>query len=157
LSATRAFCFASSAVFKRFGFSPKLIPDYKGLSGDQSDNIIGIKGVGEKTTTSLITNFGSLETIYETLEKDEKKFLELGFKPRIIELLKAGKEEAEFSKILASIRLDAPIDFKLPEKKWVESVDFGKAQEIFSKFEFRTMGERLKEILNGGKSLPRMS
>ncbi len=138
------------AVFKRFGFSPKLIPDYKGLSGDQSDNIIGIKGIGEKTTTSLITNFGSLETIYETLEKDEKKFLELGFKPRIIELLKAGKEEAEFSKILASIRLDAPIDFKLPEKKWVESVDFGKAQEIFSKFEFRTMGERLKEILNGG-------
>jgi DNA polymerase-1 len=145
------------AVVKRFGFSPKLIPDYKGLSGDQSDNIIGIKGIGDKTTTSLITNFGSIEKIYETLEKDEKKFLELGFKPRIIELLKAGKEEAEFSKILASIRTDAPIDFNLPEKKWIDSVDFSKAQEIFSKFEFRTMGDRLKEIVNGKSEITNFS
>ncbi len=134
------------AVFKRFGFSPKLIPDYKGLSGDQSDNIIGIKGIGEKTATSLITNFGSVENIYKALQKDEKRFLDLGFKPRIIELLKAGKEEAEFSKILASIRVDAPINFKLPEKKWIDELDLEQAQTIFSKFEFRTMSERLREI-----------
>jgi DNA polymerase-1 len=91
------------------------------------------------------------------IEKDEKKFLELGFKPRIIELIKAGKEEAEFSKILASIRTDAPIDFNLPEKKWIDSVDFSKAQEIFSKFEFRTMGDRLKEIVNGKSEITNFS
>lgn len=138
------------AVLNRFGFMPKLIPDYKGLSGDQSDNIIGIKGVGEKTATSLITNFGSIEKIYEALEKDEKQFLDLGFKSRIIELLKQGKEEAEFSKILASIRIDAPIDFKLPEKKWVDELNLEETQKVFSKFEFRTLGDRLREI----KGLP---
>ena len=49
------------AVVKRFGFVPKLLPDYKGLRGDPSDNIIGIKGVGEKTASVLIQKFGTIE------------------------------------------------------------------------------------------------
>ncbi len=57
------------AVMERFGFGPKLIPDYKGLRGDPSDNIIGIAGIGEKTATELMTNFGSIEDIYKVLEK----------------------------------------------------------------------------------------
>jgi len=54
-------------VFERFGFKPKLLPDYKGLRGDPSDNIIGIKGIGEKTATDLIVNFGTIEEIYKQL------------------------------------------------------------------------------------------
>lgn len=48
-------------VNERFGFGPELLPDYKGLRGDPSDNIIGIAGIGEKTATILITTFGSIE------------------------------------------------------------------------------------------------
>ena len=54
------------AVKERFGFGPKLVPDYKGLRGDTSDNIPGIVGIGEKTATELITNFGDLDSIYKS-------------------------------------------------------------------------------------------
>ncbi|KKQ35898.1 MAG: polymerase protein [Candidatus Nomurabacteria bacterium GW2011_GWB1_37_5] len=53
------------AVLDRFGFPPNLLPDYKGLRGDPSDNIIGVPGIGEKTATDLIKNFGSIEEIYK--------------------------------------------------------------------------------------------
>jgi len=135
------------SVLERFGFSPLLIPDFKGLRGDPSDNIPGIKGIGEKTATTLITTFGTIESLYEALEKSEVKFKEVGITPRIIELLKEGKENALFSKMLATIRRDAPIDFILPEKHFKEGVDLKKAEEIFNKFEFRTLGTRLKETL----------
>ena len=69
------------AVKERFGFGPRLVPDYKGLRGDASDNIPGIAGIGEKTATTLITTFGSLEQIYHTLEKDEQRFFDAGIKP----------------------------------------------------------------------------
>ena len=62
------------AVMERFHFKPKLLPDYKGLRGDPSDNIIGIKGIGEKTAENLIVNFGTIEEIYKQLKKDEKVF-----------------------------------------------------------------------------------
>ncbi len=135
------------AVVKRFGFSPTLLPDYKGLCGDQSDNIIGIKGIGEKTASTLIQKFGSLEKIYETLEKDREIFIKAGIKERVVALLKENKEEAEFSKILASIRRDAPIHFSLPEKTWAKSVDLKIAESFFSRLEFRTMAERLKQAI----------
>ena len=60
------------AVKERFSFEPKLLPDYKGLRGDPSDNIIGIAGIGEKTATILITNFGSIENIYKKLRRSRQ-------------------------------------------------------------------------------------
>ena len=109
------------SVMERFGFSPARIADYKGLSGDPSDNIIGIAGIGAKTATTLVTRFGTIEEMYKTLEKKgEKPFLDAGITKRIAGLLKEGKEEALFSKTLATIRRDAPIDFSLPAKNFHE-------------------------------------
>lgn len=137
------------AVVERFGFLPKLLPDYKGLRGDPSDNIIGIKGIGEKTASILIQNFGGIEDIYKKLKtstgKDE--FKKVGITDRIISLLENGEEEAGFSKMLGTIRRDAPIDFVLPEKTWVENLDEEKVLKIWSELEFRTLGTRLKEVL----------
>lgn len=135
------------AVRERFGFGPELLPDYKGLRGDPSDNIIGIKGIGEKTATILINTFGSIENIYKALKKDKEQFIKAGITPRIIELLETGKEDAEFSKVLATIRRDAPIEWKLPEKTWKEGVDVDKATKLFTDLEFRTMGLNLKRVL----------
>lgn len=140
------------AVKERFGFGPKLIPDYKGLSGDPSDNIVGVKGIGEKTATTLITTFGTIENIYKELDSgNEKKFEKAGIKPRIIQLLKDNKEEAEFSKMLATIRTDAPIDFKLPEKTFKETLDVKKAKAFWTELEFRTLGQRLEQVVSGNK------
>lgn len=135
-------------VKERFGFGPKLLPDYKGLRGDPSDNIIGIKGIGEKTATILITEFGGVEDIYKALEKKdgEEKFKKVGITERIITLLKEGKEEAEFSKMLATIRRDAPIDFVLP-KEFKETLDLPKLSNLFSELDFRTLLSRLNNVL----------
>jgi DNA polymerase-1 len=135
-------------VNERYGFGPELLPDYKGLRGDPSDNIIGIKGIGEKTATDLIKNFGSIEDIYKKLGKDESSFIKVGIKERIIGLLKEGEEEAKFSKMLGTIRKDAPIDFKIPEKTWKENMDFEKINSVWIELEFRTLGNRLKELIN---------
>ncbi len=136
-------------VEERFGFGPELLPDFKGLRGDPSDNIIGIKGIGEKTATDLIKNFGTIENIYKELKKPkgEEKFEKVGIKGRMIELLKNNEEEAKFSKMLATIRRDVPIDFRLPEKEWKEGVDITKSRDLFSRLEFRTMQAKLLSAL----------
>lgn len=136
-----------AGVKARFGFGPELIPDYKGLRGDPSDNIPGIVGIGEKTATTLITTFGSLEKMYQKLKKGDTPFREVGITPRMIELLKNGQEEAEFSKALATIRTDVAIDFVLPQESWRETVDIQKAEKLFSELEFRSLGARLRAVL----------
>lgn len=137
------------AVIKRFGFPPKLLPDYKGLRGDPSDNIIGVKGIGEKTGSILIQTFGTIESMYAKLKKGDKPFKAAGLTDRIIALLRDNQEEAEFSKMLALIRRDAPIDFKLPEKPWRETLDMGKVSKLFAELEFRTLGARMVQTLAG--------
>jgi DNA polymerase-1 len=146
-------------VIARFGFGPKLIPDYKGLRGDPSDNIIGIKGIGEKTATTLISTFGTIENMFRELNGNppdggDKKFLKAGITPRIIQLLRDGKEEAEFSKMLATIRADAPITFELPKKTLMDNIDAPKINTLWNELEFRALGARLEKMLVGIAELP---
>ncbi|MDQ5949233.1 MAG: polymerase [Patescibacteria group bacterium] len=136
------------AVLERFGFGPELLPDFKGLRGDPSDNIIGISGIGEKTAQELIVRFGSIEDIYKKLAQNEDVFIKAGIKKRVIELLKAGEEEALFSKMLATIRRDAPIHFMIPDKIWREDVQMKEVQDLFMEFEFRTLGAKVAEALS---------
>ena len=140
-------------VVERFGFKPVFLPDYKGLRGDPSDNIIGIKGIGEKTATTLITTFGTIEEIYRKLKVKSEKFKELGLSDRIIKLLEENEEEALFSKTLAKIRHDAPINFTLPDKSFWENADLKKIEQVFSLFEFRSLFSRLKSFF-GEKQNP---
>jgi DNA polymerase-1 len=142
------------AVMDRFGFGPLLIPDYKGLRGDPSDNIVGVKGIGEKTATILITTFGTIENIYKELEAGhEDKFKKVGITPRIVQLLKDNKEEAEFSKMLATIRRDAPISFALPEKTFRECLDIKKVNALWNELEFRALTQRLEKVVLGKSNL----
>lgn len=134
-------------VKERFGFGPELIPDFKGLRGDPSDNIKGVPGIGEKTATDLIKGFGSIEKIYATLKKGDAAFLKKGIKQRMIDLLKEHEEAARFSKALASIRLDAPIQFSLPKAAWKEQVEMPKVLATFDEFGFRSLRERVKSAL----------
>ena len=82
------------AVIERYGFGPERIVDYKALKGDPSDNIIGVKGIGEKSATELIKKYGGIENIFAKL-KEEK----IEAKPRIIELLKGEKRKRNSAKL----------------------------------------------------------
>ncbi|MFA6278752.1 MAG: DNA polymerase [Candidatus Paceibacterota bacterium] len=134
-------------VIARFGFLPSLIPDWKGLRGDPSDNIKGVKGIGEKTATELVTTFGTIEKIYVALKKSDAAFTKKGIKPRVLALLKEGEEDARFSKSLATIRCDAPVAFVLPENDWRENVEIQKVLAMFDDFGFRSLKARMRTVL----------
>src|SRR3989344_5395663 len=130
-------------VKKRFGFDPRLLPDYKGLRGDPSDNIPGVKGIGEKTASILVSRLGALEEIYAKLKKDDtKEFTEAGIKERIIKLLLDNEEEAAFSKMLATIHRDVPIEAE--KKLWGELARCG-LEKVY--------GEIEKPLLNVAKKM----
>ncbi len=134
-------------VKERFGFEPKFLPDYKGLRGDPSDNIIGIKGIGEKTATILISKYGTIEEIYKTIKNKEEEIKKLVVTDRIITLLKEGEDEAIFSKTLATIRRDAPINFELPENTWKNNLNKTKVEEFFREMEFKSLQNRFLNLL----------
>ncbi len=140
------------AVIDRYGFPPKNIPDYKGLAGDPSDNIIGIPGVGEKTATKLIQEFGSVEGIYSALEKGDERFKRAGFSDRNISLVKEHEDEALFSKVLATIRTDAPTSFVHPEKTFIETLDIQKLVTFFTELGFRSLIPRAKAVFGDGQA-----
>ncbi|MBI2122199.1 MAG: DNA polymerase I [Candidatus Sungbacteria bacterium] len=126
------------AVRERFGFEPAQLIDYKGLRGDPSDNIPGVKGIGEKTATELLKKFDSIEGVYKALKRQDKKISE-----SIAEKLKAGEEEARFSKELARIHSDVPIEFKLGDLSWGGDVSGLAVRELFRKFGFFSLLKRL--------------
>jgi DNA polymerase-1 len=141
--ATETVLYNEKGVMERFGFGPERIPDYKGLAGDPSDNIIGISGIGDKTATELIKRYGSIEDIYKVIKKNRQQLLLDGFKERMVKLVEEGEEEALFSKTLATIRRDAPCPYTMPEQHWLPSIDVEKYQAMCDKYEFRSLRNRL--------------
>ncbi len=135
--------FNEKGVIEKYGFAPLQIPDYKGLAGDSSDNIIGIKGIGEKTATNIIQRYGSIEGMYEVLRKDRTKLIEDGFTERIVKLIEEGEEEALFSKTLATIRRDAPVIYQEPSTHWMESINIENYQQMCDRYEFRSLRNRI--------------
>lgn len=141
--------FDEAAIKEKFGFGPLLTIDYKGIRGDTSDNIPGVKGVGETSALKLIQTFGGLEKIYKAIKKNgvENVAEKSGVQKRFVQLVADNKEEAEFSKMLATIRRDAPVDFVLPENHWKETVDVEGTLSLFSELGFRTLAARMRTTL----------
>jgi len=139
-------------VKERFGFSPIYLPDYKGLRGDPSDNIIGIKGIGEKTATILISEYGTIEKMFLDIKNKPEVFSKLGITDRVLNLLKEGEDEALFSKTLAIIRRDAPIEFKLPANLWKKEVSTDTVSLFFQKMEFKSLQNRFLNVLEDKKA-----
>ncbi len=133
------------AVVVRYGFKPEFVADYKGLRGDPSDNIIGIAGIGEKTATMLIQEFGSVENIYKNIE-DKKRFEKAGIKDSIWNLLNDNQEEALFSKMLATINCEVPVDFQIPEKTWNETVDLNAIRNLYRDLDFKTLISKVESL-----------
>lgn len=138
--------YSEKKVEERFQFGPEHIPDYKGLAGDPSDNIVGISGIGDKTATELIKKYGTIEKIYKVLKKNRQTLLDDGFKERIVKLLEEGEEEALFSKTLATIRRDAPCKFEMPEKKWKDTIDIETYEKMCDLYEFKSLRARVRNM-----------
>ncbi len=129
------------AVKERFHLLPRELNDYKGLKGDPSDNIPGVKGIGEKTAQRAIEAAGSLEALYKKLEG--KKMGIAGLSLRILEKLRAGREQAFFSRELATIKRDVEIAFELEACK-TKPVDLKKVAPLLKQLEFHTLLRQLE-------------
>lgn len=128
--------FDEAMVKEKHGLTPKQIIDYKGLRGDTSDNIPGVRGIGEKGATKLLQEYASLEEVYDNLEN---------IAGRNHKALSEHKEEAFLSKELATVAHDAPITFSLKDSK-VGSYDQKAINALFREYEFRTLIPQLNAL-----------
>jgi DNA polymerase-1 len=132
-------------VIEEYGVTPEQIPDYKALVGDSSDNIPGVKGIGPKGAANLLEEFGTVESLYEKLEKVKAK----GTRKKLEE----GRESAFLSLELARMRFDAPVTFD-GEALHFEGVS-PEIRDVFRRYEFRSLEPRLAELpVAGGEQLP---
>lgn len=131
------------AVVERYGFAPTLIPDYKALVGDTSDNIPGVPGIGEKTAKALIERFGTIEEIISHVGEVTPA--------RAQKAIAENIDKANFSKHLATIVRNLDIPFS-PEDAHVATYDRDAAIELFQTLEFRTLVNKLPES-NGHLSI----
>ena len=117
------------------GLTPAQLVDLKAMMGDKSDNIPGVPGVGEKTATKLLQQYGSLEEIYKHLDEVQARFRNK---------LEAGRDLAFLSRHLATIVCDTPVQLDLDACR-VRSFDSEQVMDLFRELEFRSLAERLPE------------
>lgn len=130
-------------VKSRYGLNPSQLVDFKALRGDPSDNIPGIKGIGEKTATHLLQRFGSLEKIYQHLDECQQG-KKCKIKDSIKNLLLEQKEQVFLAKKLVTIRQDVP-EINTIQEYQLKPIDLEKVKENFKKLGFRSLIKRLEK------------
>jgi len=128
-------------VRERFGVEPEQMVDFKALTGDPSDNIPGVEGIGKKTAAEIIQKYGSIKNLYEELLTDTAVL-----KPKVKEMLKKNKESALMSRELSQMKGDVDINFE------IEDCQFGKfnikeAADVLKNLEFHSLIDRLPPLV----------
>lgn len=128
--------YTTEKFIEEYGFEPEKLIDLKALMGDSSDNIPGVKGVGEKTALDLVRRFGTVEDIYTNLDT-------LDIRDLLREKLRTGKGDAARSKILATISFDAPVEVAAGSAM-IKEPDEQVLYELFSKLGFSKLIDSMK-------------
>lgn len=144
--------YGEKEVRERYGLEPKQIADYKAISGDASDNIPGVKGVGPKTTRDLLQKYLTVERIYAGLDEAIKNG---GISKAVGEKLADDYEEAVRGKHLATIVTDVPISLDLPACR-VSDYDQGKAVQLFEEWGFKSLIKRFPKEEHEDSFNPRL-
>ncbi len=129
---TNATLYTPEVFEAEYGFAPIRMIDLKSLMGDSSDNIPGVAGIGPKTATQLLVQYGTLDGVYAHLDD---------LKDSVRKKLEAGRENAYLSYGLATIRCEAPVDFR-PEDCLVREADNDALWALFQKLEFSRLAAR---------------
>lgn len=128
--------FSTEEVKAKLGLLPQQIVDFKALCGDKSDNIPGVKGIGEKTAVQLLTKYGSLQQIYGCLDE---------IKGATHKKLREGKEDAEKSQYLAQIVVDVPLEVNLEDCQ-LTGFDTNVLIPILEKLEFKSFLNKVNQL-----------
>jgi len=127
-------------MIEEFGVTPDQFIDVKGLMGDTSDNIPGVPGIGEKTAFKLIKEYGSVEEVLRNIENINGKKLK--------ENLQEYSEQAVFSKKLATIIKEVPIDIDMESIKSKEAYDYDGVRSLFLRLQFKSLLDKIPEHKN---------
>ena len=136
------------AAEEHIGFPVKFLIDFKGLKGDPSDEIPGVRGIGDKRASALINEIGTIEQIYNEIKTNRDAVKAAGFSENIIKKLEDGEKDAIMSKQLATIHTDVPITINLPEQQLLQSIKPSLILNYLTKFEFTTLIQQANEILS---------
>ncbi|HEY9628651.1 MAG TPA: DNA polymerase I [Coleofasciculaceae cyanobacterium] len=138
--------FGVQEVKDKMGILPSQVVDYKALCGDSSDNIPGVRGIGDKTAVNLLTTYGSLERVYASLDE---------IKGATKKKLEEGRDSAMHSQYMAQIHLDTPVAINLEDCK-LQGFDAQQLEPLLEKLELRTFQRQINKIQRvlGGESLP---
>jgi DNA polymerase-1 len=129
-------------VVDRFGVTPEQMNDFKALTGDNSDNVPGVPGIGKTTAADLIQRYGSIKNLYDELATDTAVV-----KPKIKDALKENKEKAFLSLELVTTNKNVDIDFDL-EACVFGAFDRNKVQAVFNELNFTTLMDRLLALVS---------
>ncbi len=137
--------FGAPEVKEKLGVWPWQVVDYKALCGDASDNIPGVKGIGQKRAVDLLTQFENLDHIYQQLDT-----IKGSIKTKLVE----GESAAKHSQFMAQIKLDTPFDFDWEQMK-LKGFDEGALIPLLRKLEFQSMITKIQKINTslGGQSI----
>ncbi|MBE9012149.1 DNA polymerase I [Pseudanabaenaceae cyanobacterium LEGE 13415] len=127
--------FGVEQVKEKLGVLPSQVVDFKALCGDASDNIPGVKGIGEKTAVQLLTTYGSLEKVYESIDE---------IKGAVKKKLEAGIEDARHSQWMAQIHLDVPLDVD-PKDCKLQGFDEATVKPLIERLEFRSFTNKIEK------------
>lgn len=129
--------FDIAALESKYGIKKEQFLDFKALAGDTSDNIPGAAGIGKKTATDLLQQYGDIENIYQNIDN---------IKPAWANKLEAGRELVKISKELAEIKCDAPLKFN-PKQMMARDIDTAKLRAKLEELEFYSLIKRLPEYM----------
>ena len=136
-------------VKERYGIKPGQMIDFKGLKGDPSDNIPGVPGVGDKTAAILIQKFGNIENLYKNISETKKpRIKNKEISEKLIEKLKENKDMALFSKKLATIIRDVPIQFNVADAEWRNGIKREELEKILRDLGMHSLLSRVNEIIS---------
>ena len=128
--------FTAKDVVEYLGVPPQQVIEYKGLVGDTSDNIPGVRGVGEKTAIDLLAKYPTLEDIYAHIDE---------LKPAVKAKMEAGQEFAFLSRDLATIRTDLKMTLELAEAR-TDHINYPAVEALFRELEFNTLIVHLQKL-----------
>ncbi len=130
--------FDPDAVKERYGLSPEQIPDLKALQGDPSDNIPGVQGVGAKTATTLLSEYGTVGELYEHIDNVTPERV----RQRLVDGREAAMQGLELTRIVTELDLPVTLD----DLQWTENFDRSRLVAFFREMEFTSLLNRIPDV-----------
>ena len=131
--------FDEEKVKEKYGIAPSRFVELKALMGDSSDNYAGVSGIGPKTASSLISEYGSVDNIYKNISKIKAK------NPKLAEKLENGRDNAKLAHQLATILTNAPFHYDFSDCD-MKNLDIEGFREALENYDFKTLPKRLDDV-----------